>query len=117
MQKAVDQVQKTLNAENKLVICPWGELVRHIESVYFENTFQGVIARLNLKSKVVQVPAHIPTKVVDTLAAGDTFIATCIHYLNDRVDLPTVLKKATLLAGIKVGQKSVLNLDVSKLGL
>lgn len=50
---------------------------------------------------------------MDTLAAGDTFIAACLHYLNEGAELIKVLKKATRLAGIKVGQKSVLDLDLS----
>ncbi|KAI6243171.1 PfkB domain-containing protein [Aphelenchoides fujianensis] len=97
-EKTVDQVQRVYRAENKLVICPWAE--------------KGVTARESTKAKSVHVPAHVPPKVIDTLAAGDTFIATCLHFLNEGRDLPTVLRKAALLAGTKVGQKSVYDLPV-----
>ncbi|KAI6241851.1 PfkB domain-containing protein [Aphelenchoides fujianensis] len=97
-EKTVDQVQRVYRAENKLVICPWAE--------------KGVTARESTKTKSVHVPAHVPPKVIDTLAAGDTFIATCLHFLNEGRDLPTVLRKAALLAGTKVGQKSVYDLPV-----
>ncbi|KAI6197834.1 PfkB domain-containing protein [Aphelenchoides besseyi] len=97
-EKTVDQIQRLFHAENKLVICPWAE--------------KGVTARETVKSKFVHVPAFVPSSVVDTLGAGDTFIATCLHFLNEKRDLTTVLRKATRLAGMKVGQKSVYDLDV-----
>jgi sugar/nucleoside kinase (ribokinase family) len=68
-----------------------------------------------LRAKFIHVPAYCPVLVVDTLAAGDTFIAACLHFLNEGNDLLYVLQKATKLAGLKVGQKSVLDLDLDAL--
>ncbi|KAI6190885.1 PfkB domain-containing protein [Aphelenchoides bicaudatus] len=84
-QETVDQVQRTLNAENKLTICAWAE----------KESFSGVTARSCLSAEFVHVPAYCPPKVVDTLAAGDTFIGACLHYINSGADLIYTLQKAT----------------------
>lgn len=49
------------------IICAWAE--------------EGAIARTSCGS-IVQSPAFPPEKVIDTLGAGDTFIAAALYYLN-----------------------------------
>ncbi|KAH7719814.1 ketohexokinase [Aphelenchoides avenae] len=94
--EAVEGVQSQLGADRAIVICPWGE--------------QGVSARATSIGDWVHVDAHKPEAVVDTLAAGDCFIAACLHYLNEGLMLKEVLEKAVYIAGEKCGQKGVRNL-------
>ncbi|KAI6174428.1 PfkB domain-containing protein [Aphelenchoides besseyi] len=100
-EKTVDQIQRLFHAENKLVICPWAE--------------KGVTARESVKSKFVHVPAFTPSSVVDTLGAGDTFIAAALHGLNSQRPLTEVLRFACMLAGRKCGQRGLMDLDLNGL--
>ena len=45
--------------------------------------------------------------MVETVAAGDTFIAGCIGALVSGSSLPEALRRATFLAGQKVAQKGL----------
>jgi ketohexokinase len=76
-------------------------------------SIQGVAARQGKSGRLIQQSAFPPPKLVDTLAAGDTFVAAAIHYLNKGRPLEEALEKACKLAGQKCGQQGLLNLDVS----
>lgn len=52
-------------------------------------------------------------RAIDTLGAGDCFIACCIHFLNEGDALRDVLVKACRITGKKVARRGLLGLDVS----
>jgi len=56
-------------------------------------------------------PPYPPTRVVDTLGAGDVFNAGVIHGLLHRRPLDQVLAGACRLAGHKCGQFGLHGLD------
>lgn len=56
------------------------------------------------RGEPVHVPAFSPPRVVDTVGAGDTFIAGLIDGLVSGRTLPAALEAASRLAGRKVGQ-------------
>ena len=73
-----------------LMICPWGE--------YGADGIDpdGTVRHSN---------AHHPSEVVDTLGAGDTFIAGAISSLSQGLSLQHALDYACLLAGVKCGRQ------------
>ena len=73
-----------------MLFCPWGEL--------------GAAACLS-DGSVVTSPAHRPPRVVDTVGAGDTFIAASIWGLRRGDPVPQALQTACAVAGTKVGVK------------
>ncbi|KAH7715490.1 ketohexokinase isoform 1 [Aphelenchoides avenae] len=98
MERAVKGVQEELGASGKTVICPWAE--------------KGVTAREGLVGQFIHVDAHVPPVIVDTLGAGDSFIAACLHFFNSGLGLRETLEKAVVVAGEKVGQKGMLGLNL-----
>ncbi len=56
------------------------------------------------RGEPVHVPAFPPPRVVDTVGAGDTFIAGLIDALVSGRTLPAAIEAASRLAGRKVGQ-------------
>ncbi|KAH7723351.1 ketohexokinase isoform X2 [Aphelenchoides avenae] len=96
MERAVKGVQEELGASNKTVICPWAE--------------KGVTARHGSSGQLIHVASYSPVAVVDTLGAGDAFIAACLHFFNAGKGLRETLDKAVVVAGEKVGQKGLLGL-------
>ena len=70
------------------VICPWGEL--------------GATARLP-SGEVCHSPAYPPVKLVDTLGAGDTFIAGTIHALSCGLSCADAITFGCQVAGAKCG--------------
>lgn len=56
---------------------------------------------------MIEIDGYHPEKVVDTLAAGDCFIAASIHFLNEGVPPEKALALSTKIAGIKVGQRGL----------
>jgi len=95
MQSAVDGVFGLFASPGTTVVCAWAEM--------------GACARLP-DGSVVVADAHRPAKVVDTLAAGDTFVAAMLHYMHDGADVHTALQAACRLAGKKVGQRGLFGL-------
>ncbi|XP_037089384.1 ketohexokinase-like isoform X2 [Pollicipes pollicipes] len=71
-----------------VLICPWGEV--------------GAAACLP-DGSVVSCDAHSPPSVVDTLGAGDTFIAAAIWRLRRGDDVLSAVRAACRVAGVKVG--------------
>lgn len=61
---------------------------------------------------IVQSPAFSPTKIVDSLGAGDTFIAAVIHYLNH-----TKLQTSTNKIKSKSETVDDLSSDIDKLNI
>lgn len=84
-------------AEGSLLVIPWGD--------------EGSVAmkKDGGKSSLVFVEAHHPHQVVNTLGAGDTFIAAIIHNLNQDKELLSngnvrdALEFASRIAGKKCG--------------
>lgn len=71
------------------LFCTWGD--------------RGAVS-LDREGMFTNQPAHIPTRIVDTLGAGDTFNAGVIDgYLAQR-DTVTILRQACVLAGEKCGR-------------
>ena len=77
------------------LVCAWGE--------------QGGYA-LETDGHFWHSPAYPPSRVVDTLGAGDTFNAGIIDSLCRQQDLATALDQACQLAGKKCGQVGFNNL-------
>jgi ketohexokinase len=75
-----------------MLVCTWGE--------------QGAWACDN-NNREYHVPASPPSRVIDTLAAGDTFNAGIIHSLGSGNTLLEAVKHACQLAGEKVGQTGI----------
>ncbi len=79
-------------APEAMLVCTWGE--------------QGAWLR-DTNNTEHHVPAYPPPRVIDTLAAGDTFNAGIIHCLNNGNTLLEAVKHACQLAGLKVGQSGI----------
>jgi ketohexokinase len=73
---------------NSILICPWGE--------------RGAVAR-GCDGEICSSPAYPPERVVDTLGAGDTFIAGVIFCLNGGKLIKDAIEFACKLAGTKCG--------------
>lgn len=83
------------HAPNTMLICSWGEL--------------GAWG-CDVDNTEFHLPACQPPRVIDTLAAGDTFNAGIIHSLNSGRTLHEAVEHACHLAGKKVGQSGIENL-------
>uniref|UniRef100_A0A183BKR9 PfkB domain-containing protein n=1 Tax=Globodera pallida TaxID=36090 RepID=A0A183BKR9_GLOPA len=86
MRECASQFHDKFGAHHSIVICPWGEKSPDLR------TIENLIG---------------PGRVVDTLAAGDCFIAGTVHFLNAGNGLLKALKKATFLACESVGQRGL----------
>lgn len=71
------------------LICPWG--------------IEGAIAVDNGTDTHFAAPARPPPKVIDSLGAGDTFVASCIYSLCQRASLQEAIEFGCRIAGAKVG--------------
>uniref|UniRef100_A0A8R1XX31 PfkB domain-containing protein n=1 Tax=Onchocerca volvulus TaxID=6282 RepID=A0A8R1XX31_ONCVO len=93
-------IQQEYGTSHAIVICPWAE--------------QGVAARDTANGEMISVDAFVEAgPAIDTLGAGDCFIACCIHFLNEGNNLREVLVKACRITGKKVARRGLLGLDVS----
>lgn len=79
--------------EGSRLICAWGEA--------------GAWAQDQNQRQNFHSPAFPPTKVIDTLAAGDTFNAGIIDALLQGQTLETALQSACRLAGQKCGHQGL----------
>jgi len=61
-------------------------------------------AGLDRRDQVCRQPALAPSRVIDTLGAGDTFNAAVIHGCLVGLDTASLLRQACALAGKKCGQ-------------
>ncbi|XP_011297106.1 ketohexokinase-like [Fopius arisanus] len=66
MSEAIRSIAQDIKS-GATIVCAWGD--------------RGAMARTR-DGTIVQSPAFPPQKIVDTLGAGDTFVAATIHYLN-----------------------------------
>lgn len=71
------------------LVCPWG--------------IEGAIAIDNESDMHFAAMAKQPAKVVDTLGAGDTFVASTIHSLSNGASLQEAIDFGCRIAGAKVG--------------
>lgn len=71
------------------LICPWG--------------IEGAIAVDNETDSHFSAFAKPPAKVVDSLGAGDTFVASAIHSLAQGIPLQEAIDYGCRIAGAKVG--------------
>lgn len=60
-----------------------------------------------LMLQIVESPCFPPAEVVNTLGAGDTFIAACIKALSNSLDLKLALTFACKVAGAKCGVRDI----------
>ena len=74
------------------MICAWGE--------------DGAAGRQG-NNPLVSSPIFPPAKVVDTLAAGDSFNAGTIHALSSGKTLQEALVFGCKVAGVKVGMRGL----------
>lgn len=84
-------IQQNFSLNRATVIVPWGE--------------EGAVGQKRDDTQIFYSPSFSPEKVVDTLGAGDTFIATCISALCRKNSLQKALKIACKVAGFKCGIK------------
>lgn len=70
-------------------MCPWG--------------VEGAIAIDNENDSHFSALAKPPAKVVDSLGAGDTFVAATIQSLSHGATLQEAIEFGCLIAGAKVG--------------
>ncbi len=56
------------------------------------------------------VPAETPSRVVDSLGAGDVFLAACIDGCLQGLSLESLLRRANRLAGYHCGRRGILGL-------
>ena len=77
------------NCFRATVICPWGDT--------------GAAAGSKDGKDYSNVPAHSPGQIVDTLGAGDSFIAAAILYLSRGKSLEEAMVFASRVAGTKCG--------------
>ncbi|KAK7084882.1 hypothetical protein SK128_000024 [Halocaridina rubra] len=87
MDDAIANIQ-LLAMPEATVICPWGEM--------------GASACTGKKA-IVRSPVFSPPKVIDTLGAGDTFIAATIYSLFEGKSLQESIRFGCKIAGAKVG--------------
>ncbi|CAD5120411.1 DgyrCDS8977 [Dimorphilus gyrociliatus] len=73
------------------VIVPWAE--------------EGAVGQVQGQDQMFHSPCFSPDKVIDTLGAGDTFVASCIQALSRDLPLAHALKIACKVAGFKCGIK------------
>lgn len=71
------------------LVCPWG--------------IEGAIAIDNESDLHFSALAKPPAKVVDSLGAGDTFVASTIHSLAQGISLQEAIDFGCRIAGAKVG--------------
>ncbi|HID82989.1 MAG TPA: carbohydrate kinase [Chromatiales bacterium] len=83
---------------NKILICSWGE---------------AGATGMDRDRHIIQQAAWKPPRVIDTIAAGDTFNAGIIHSFSSGKTLVEALSYACELAGRKVGQSGLKNLAKS----
>lgn len=70
------------------IICPWGT--------------DGIVALDTATNELHEVSASVPESVVDTLGAGDTFVAACIFAMNKGKGLRDAVRFGSRVAGAKV---------------
>ncbi len=85
-----------INFNNKILSCTWGD--------------KG--ASLSINGRLFSQPAYRPDKVIDTLAAGDTYNAAIIHALLETEDLSKangeeILYFSCKIAGEKCAQRGI----------
>lgn len=87
MDETIETIQ-SLAFPGAVVICPWGEAGASASST---------------KGTIVRSPAYPPSKVIDTLGAGDTFNAATIFALHKGCSLVDSISFGCKIAGAKVG--------------
>ncbi|XP_046843219.1 ketohexokinase-like [Xenia sp. Carnegie-2017] len=86
-QECVNNLSKEVKS-GTILICPWGE--------------QGAVGYI-CDGELYSSTAYPPVKVVDTLGAGDTFVAGVIYCMNQGMCLKDALEFGCKLAGMKCG--------------
>ncbi|KAB8233470.1 pfkB family kinase [Aspergillus alliaceus] len=96
------QKQSSLTRKAQFLFCTWGQ--------------DGAVALETRSGDLIHRPAYTTTgfKVVDTIGAGDTFIAGMLHALTSRSDTWDLSQKlgfANRVAGMKVTQEGFSGLE------
>ena len=65
--------------------------------------------RLNncLENKKYTMSSIAPYGIIDVVGAGDTFVGTYLHCINNNIEIKEALKWSTTAAGIKIGGRSI----------
>ncbi|XP_014674497.1 PREDICTED: ketohexokinase-like [Priapulus caudatus] len=96
MRAAVEGLREKVRG-GATVICPWGE--------------EGACASTS-DGTVFTAAAEPPEKVVDTIGAGDTFIAACIAQLYKGASVEAAIQAGCRVAGAKCGQMGLKDLKL-----
>lgn len=72
-----------------MLICPWG--------------CEGAVCLDSATGSFNAIPAYPPGRVLDSLGAGDTFMAAAIYFLNNGKSLTDAVDFGCRVAGAKVG--------------
>lgn len=72
-----------------MIICPWGD--------------EGAVALDVSTGSLSTASSCPPQKIVDTLGAGDTFVAAAIYSLDRQKDVQKAIEFGCQVAGAKVG--------------
>merc|ERR1712066_638992 len=82
---------KKVGATKAVWVCAWGK--------------EGAFALDTKTGKLHHEPVHKQKQVVDSVGAGDTFNAACLHAKLRGADVPGMLRCGCAVAGRKVSQK------------
>ncbi|XP_046383268.1 ketohexokinase-like [Ischnura elegans] len=102
METAIEGMSSHVS-DGAVIVCTWGEQgcsATYLVSLNGNGVKDGVIAK-----EVFHCQAYPPREVVDTLAAGDTFVSGFIRAVSAELPLPKALEFASKLAGAKVGMR------------
>ncbi|XP_071441055.1 ketohexokinase-like [Hetaerina americana] len=103
MESAIEGMSNHVH-EGAIIVCTWGEHGSSAARLHssIELNLEGHKA---ITKELFHSPAYPPSTVLDTLGAGDTFVAGFIRAFSAHIPLQKALQFACKVAGAKVGMK------------
>ena len=77
----------------------------HIPTVILKCGEKGAVAYV--ENKKYTMSSIAPYGIIDVVGAGDTFVGTYLHCINNNIEIKEALKWSTTAAGIKIGGRSI----------